>query len=110
MAKISAIIRQDLRIFLTNRSNLPGLLLVPAVMTVIIALVTGGGFEGEAVRILDVIDQDNTPATTQFLTSIRQANPGLTLCPMDNTDNDVCSLSGSNVLTESQALDRTPSR
>ena len=106
MAKISAIIRQDLRNFLTNRSNLPGLLLVPAVMTVIIALVTGGGFEGEAVRILDVIDQDNTPATTQFLTSIRQANPGLTLCPMDNTDNDVCSLSGSNVLTESQALDR----
>ena len=106
MAKIMAIIRQDLRNFLTNRSNLPGLLLVPAVMTVIIALVTGGGFEGEAVRILDVIDQDNTPATTQFLTSIRQANPGLTLCPMDNTDNDVCSLSGSNVLTESQALDR----
>jgi ABC-2 type transport system permease protein len=106
MARVWAIVRQDLRVFLADRSNLPGLLLVPVVMTVIIALVTGGAFGGVAIRRLDVIDQDGTPASTQFLTSIRQANPGLTLCPMDNTAKDVCGLGEANTLTESQALDR----
>jgi ABC-type multidrug transport system permease subunit len=106
MVKVLAIIWHDLRVFLAQRSNLPGLLLTPAVMTVIIALVTGGAFGGTVVRRLDVIDQDGTQASAQFLASIRQANPGLTLCPMDNTPNDVCSLGKSNVLTESQALDR----
>ena len=106
MVKVLAIIWHDLRVFLAQRSNLPGLLLTPAVMTVIIALVTGGAFGGTVVRRLDVIDQDGTQASAQFLASIRQANPGLTLCPMDNTQKDVCILGKSNVLTESQALDR----
>jgi ABC-2 type transport system permease protein len=106
MAKVLAIVRQDLQVFLTHRSNLPGLLLTPVVMTVIIALVTGGAFGGAAIRRLDVIDQDGTEASSQFLASVRQANPGLTLCPMDNTPKDICDLGASNSLTESQALDR----
>jgi ABC-2 type transport system permease protein len=106
MAKILAIIRQDLRVFLTRRSNLVSLLITPAVMTVIIALVNGGAFSGTAIQRLDVIDQDGTQASAQFLASIRQANPDLTLCPMDNTDKDICGLGTTTVLTESQALDR----
>ena len=106
MTKILAIIRQDLRIFLTTRSNLPGLLLVPAVMTVIIALVNGGAFNGPTIQRLDVIDQDGTQASAQFLALIRQVNPSLTLCPMDNTDKDICNLGKTNILTDSQALDR----
>jgi ABC-type multidrug transport system permease subunit len=106
MVKVLAIIRHDLRIFLTDRSNLPSLLLIPGVMTVLIALVNGGAFSGTVIRRLDVIDQDGTQASAQLLASIRQANPGLTLCPMDNTAKDVCSLGNSNNLTESQALDR----
>jgi hypothetical protein len=106
MLKIIAIIRQDLLIFLKNRSNLPSLLLVPAVMTVIIALVDSGGLSGTPIRILDVIDQDGTQASAQFLVAVRQANPDLTLCPMDNTDKDICSLGTSSILSESQALDR----
>jgi ABC-2 type transport system permease protein len=106
MAKIWAIIRQDLRVFLTHRSNLVSLVLTPAVMTVIIALVNGGAFSGTAIQRLDVIDQDGTQASAQFLASIRQANPDLTLCPMDNTDKDICGLGTSSSLTESQALDR----
>ncbi len=106
MAKILAIIRQDLRLFLANRSNLPSLLFVPAVMTIIIALVNSGALGGEPVRRLDVIDQDATPASTAFLASIRQANPGLTLCPMDNNSKDICGLGATNALAENQALDR----
>jgi ABC-2 type transport system permease protein len=106
MAQVLVILRHDLRIFLAQRSNLPSLLLTPVVMTVIIALVTGGAFDRAAVRRLDVIDRDGTPASTDFLASIRQGNPGLTLCPMDNTDQDACSLGDSGTLTEDQALDR----
>jgi ABC-type multidrug transport system permease subunit len=106
MAKVLAILRHDLRVFLAQRSNLPGLLLIPVMMTVLIALVTGGAFGGAPIQRLDVIDQDGTQASSQFLASIRQANPSLTLCPMDNTDQDVCSLDGSDVLTEDEALDR----
>jgi len=106
MAKVWTIIQQDLRVFLSHRSNLPGLLFIPAIMTVLIALVTGGAFDRPVVRRLDVIDQDNTQASSQFLASVRQANPSLTLCPIDNTPKDVCDLGKSGTLTEDQALDR----
>jgi ABC-2 type transport system permease protein len=106
MAKLLAIIRQDLVVFLTQRSNLPSLVLTPVVMTVLIGLVNGGAFSGTAVQRLDVIDRDGTQATSQFLASVRQANPDLTLCPMDNTAKDICGLGKAGSLTESQALDR----
>ncbi len=106
MATVLALIRHDLRIFLAQRSNLPGLLLIPAIMTVIIALVTGGAFGGPAIWRLDVIDQDATPASAQFLASIHQANPELVLCPLDNNSEDICSLGSKTVLDEGQALDR----
>jgi ABC-type Na+ efflux pump permease subunit len=106
MVKIWTVIKQDLRVFLTHRSNLVGLVLTPAVMTIIIGLVNGGAFSGTAIQRLDVIDQDGTQASAQFLASIHQANPDLTLCPMDNAEKDTCNLGKSNSLTQSQALDR----
>lgn len=108
MAKILAIIWQDLRVFLSQRSNLPGLLITPVVMTVIIGLVGGGAFDGGGVpvRRLDVIDLDASPASGQFLSAARQANPSLTLCPMDDTGDGRCNLDENGSLTESQALDR----
>jgi ABC-type multidrug transport system permease subunit len=106
MAMIFAIVRQDLLVFLTRRANLPGLLVTPVVMTIIIAMVTGGAFDSTPVRRLDIIDQDGTQASSQFLVSIRQANPDLTLCPMDNTAEDICDLGKTGTLTESQALDQ----
>ncbi len=106
MSKILAIVRQDLLIFLSRRSNLPGLLLTPIIMTVIIGLVSGGAFNGTSVQRLDVINLDGSPESMQFLDAVRQANPALTLCPMDNSGADVCGLGSSGTLLESQALDR----
>jgi ABC-type multidrug transport system permease subunit len=109
MAKLLAIVRQDLRVFLADRSNLPSLLIMPVVMTVLIALVNGGAFSSPPVQRLDVIDQDETQASSQFLASVRLANPALTLCPMDNTQEDICDLSKSPSLAESQSMDRVAS-
>ena len=106
MAKIWAIIQQDLRVFLRQRSNLISLLLTPAVMTIIVALVNAGTFSGTPVYRLDVIDQDGSAASAQFLAAIRASNPELVLCPMDNTTKDICSLGKAGTLTESLGLDR----
>lgn len=106
MEKIFAVVRQDLLVFLTRRANLPGLLLTPVVMTIIIALVNGGAFSGAPVRRLDVIDRDASQASTRLLAAIRTANPNLTLCPMDNTAEDICDLGGTSALSDAQALDR----
>lgn len=106
MDKVLAIVKQDLLVFFRNRSSLPSLLLTPAVMTIIIALVTGGAFNGPAVRRLDVIDQDHTQESALLIAAIQQANPGLTLCPMDNNPSDVCGLDKASTITESQGLDR----
>jgi len=106
MAKIWAIIRQDLRVFLRVRSNLISLLITPAVMTIIVALVNAGTFNGSPVYRLDVIDQDGSAASVQFLAAIRASNPELVLCPMDNTAKDICDLGKAGTFTENQALDR----
>ena len=106
MAKIWAIIQQDLRVFLRQRSNLISLLLTPAVMTIIVALVNAGTFSGTPVYRLDVIDQDGSAASAQFLAAIRASNPELVFCPMDNTTKDICSLGKAGTLTESLGLDR----
>lgn len=107
LTRILVIVWQDLRVFLSDRSNLPSLLVTPAVMTVVIALVTGGAFGGGSpVRRLDVIDLDASRATAAFLDGVREANPGLTLCPMDNDTQDICQLGEQASLDEAAALDR----
>jgi len=106
MAKIWAIIRQDLRVFLKVRSNLISLLLTPAIMTIIVALVDSGTFSGTPVYRMDVIDHDGSAASAQLLAAIRASAPELILCPMDNTSKDICSLGKAGSLTESTALDR----
>jgi ABC-type multidrug transport system permease subunit len=76
------------------------------VMTIIIALVTGGAFNAQQVQRLDVIDQDSTPASAALISAVQQSNPNLTLCPVENNQADVCGIGKTNSLTESQGLDR----
>jgi ABC-type multidrug transport system permease subunit len=102
-----AIVLHDLKVFLADRSNLPGLLLTPMVMTVIVGVVNGGGFGGEAPPTrLDVIDRDQGAEAGQLLDAVAAAGAGLILCPMDNTPDDPCALGEAGGPTEPQALER----
>lgn len=108
MRKVLAIVGNDLRVFLADRSNLIGLLLTPTVMTVIIGLVSGGALGGqvEPPRI-DVIDQDRSAASRQLVGGISDANPSLVLCTGDNSESGAeCGLEAGEQLDLNTALDR----
>jgi hypothetical protein len=99
MRRVLFIARNDLRIFLVQRGNLVGLLLVPIVMTLFIGLVNGGILDqGEpSFEVVDVLDRDGSERSRTFLMGIHEANPSLLLCPLQNDDEDVCRLDGAHL-------------
>jgi ABC-2 type transport system permease protein len=107
MRKVPAIITNDLRVFLADRSNLPGLLLTPVVMTVIIALVNGGAFGGRMAPLrLDAVDRDRTPISEQFLAAVGSSDPSLTLCHVGSAPGAPCALEEGAALSEQMASER----
>ena len=81
----------DLARFFRERGNLFGLVLLPVVITLVLGFAFSSG-EGEERLVIDVIDEDLTPASASLLASLRRANPNLLLCPMDNDEEDACDL------------------
>jgi ABC-2 type transport system permease protein len=105
MQKILAIARTDLRIFLSQRGNLLGIFLLPVVLTLILGYSFGGG-DGGPVRLrVDVLDEDGSALSAQFLDALRTANPNLVLCPIDNAEDDFCALDGE-TLDRALGMDR----
>jgi ABC-2 type transport system permease protein len=72
MQKIITIMLTDLRIFFADRGNLVGLLLIPAVLTIVLGSFAGGGNGKLEIR---VIDNDQSELSTQFVSEIEAANP-----------------------------------
>lgn len=105
MRRVVQIAVQDLRIFLTNRGNLVGLLVIPITMTVVLGVFIPSGQGPSRVRV-DVIDHNQGEIGEQLLAAIRQANDALVLCPMDNDAEDFCRLEGQPVLDPARALER----
>lgn len=92
----------DLRVFLSNRGNLVGLLIMPIVMT----LVLGFGLGGDGVTELrvDVINLDAGERAGPLLDNLRAVNDAIVLCPMDNNEEDVCGLNGEDGDPAAEAL------
>ncbi len=91
MRKLLDIAVNDLRVFLSSRANLVGLLAIPVGMTALLGIFIPSGQGPTRVR-LDVIDRDRGAISSQLLEAIRQANDRLVLCPMDNDVDDICDL------------------
>jgi ABC-2 type transport system permease protein len=87
MRPILNIAQNDLRIFFQDTANwIINLVIIPVVLALVVGLasgVTGGGTPQAASLIVDVIDQDGSAASTNFLELIRANNPAIVLCPMD---------------------------
>jgi len=97
MRTIIDIAANDLRIFLSSRSNLIWLVGIPVGMTIIIGISLPGD-SGPSLVPVDLIDHDQGPAAALFIQSLRQVNPNLVLCPLDNTSENPCRISEAGIL------------
>jgi ABC-2 type transport system permease protein len=106
MQKLLNITLNDLRIIFADRGVWLNLAIIPAALVFIIGLANGGFVDDTSPRLrVDVIDQDDSALSTQFLTDLRAANNTLVLCPLDNDAGDFCQLDGQ-PLTEDLARQR----
>jgi ABC-2 type transport system permease protein len=97
----------DIRIFLVDRGNLIGLLIVPVVMTLVIGLVSGGVFDTGSVNIIvDILDNDKSEASQQFIETLRSVNSSLVLCPIDNDAEDICEINRVTTFDRDWAIER----
>ncbi|MEO1288516.1 MAG: ABC transporter permease, partial [Chloroflexota bacterium] len=71
MQKTLAIAMTDLRIFLSDRANLVGLLLIPSVLTIVLGFV---GSRSLPTLNIVVIDQDETSQSETFIEDLRAIN------------------------------------
>ena len=91
MRTVFDIALNDLRIFFSNLSNLIWLVGIPVGMTIVLGVAIPSD-DGPSLVPVDIIDHDQGQASARFIQSLRQANPNLLLCPMDNTADDPCDL------------------
>ncbi|MEJ2010704.1 MAG: ABC transporter permease [Anaerolineales bacterium] len=107
MRKVLTIASHDIRIFLSSRGNLVGLLFTPILMTLIIGFVNGGMFSANPTMIrVDVIDQDRSALSREFIDAVRQANDTLVLCPMDASESVNCRINNGVSFSEGEVEDR----
>jgi ABC-2 type transport system permease protein len=86
MDKILAVALTDLRVNFRERSTLIFLVLLPAFMVVVVAFANGAFATDNTERPrtrLEVVDNDNTERSAQFLQTLRLLDDNLILCPMD---------------------------
>jgi ABC-2 type transport system permease protein len=105
MRTVFQIAFQDLRLFLRDRGNLPGLLVIPSVLTLVIAFVNSGGGGSSGPLRVDVIDRDQSATSAAYRVALVEANSSLVLCPHPDDTDDECALEGM-PLDEDLAADR----
>jgi ABC-2 type transport system permease protein len=101
--KIIRIAINDLRVSFREGGTLIMMVLVPVVLVIAVGLANGafasaGPAEPDPV-LLDVVDQDQSELSGQFLETLRGLNENLVLCPMNDPEN-LCSLDGAEVNAE----------
>lgn len=84
MQKLLAIAYTDLRIFLSDRANLVGLLLIPTILTVVLGFVGGGG-GSRPVRIA-IIDEDSSEQSEGFIDEVADFNENFDVLLLDSDE------------------------
>ncbi|MBL8130307.1 MAG: ABC transporter permease [Anaerolineae bacterium] len=107
MQRILDIALNDLRIIFKDRSIWINLVILPIVISVAVGYANGAGFTGGGTVSLrvDGFDADASAMSAQFLDAVRAGNANLVLCPMDQTEADLCQL-GDEALTAELAQTR----
>lgn len=98
----------ELRILFNDRSIWINLVIIPIILSVAVGFANGAGGGGSSdgpLLPVDVMDNDNSALSQQFLLDIRATNARIVLCPMDNGEDDPCGL-GDATLTAELAQER----
>jgi ABC-2 type transport system permease protein len=90
--KLLTIAQNDLRVVFKEKSIWINLVFLPTVLIIIVGLANGAGGSNIPRTTVDVYDHDQSSLSTQFLDSLRELNPNLILCPMDNDPDNRCKL------------------
>jgi ABC-2 type transport system permease protein len=105
MRKIIDIAINDLIVFFKDPGAIIGVLVIPIIFSIVFGFAFSGSNEPTRLRV-DVIDNDQSALSGQFLTDLRAANSALVLCPFDNTEDDFCRLEDDPLLTEERSVAR----
>lgn len=105
MRNILTIALTDLRIYLQDRGNLIGLIILPVVMT----LFLGGTFNnsgGSRQSRVDLLDLDASEQSAAFVETLRSINPALIICPADQNDDNACNMDEDTTLDQDASIAR----
>ncbi len=107
MRKIWYVALNDLRVSFAEPGIWINLVVIPCVLIFIIGLANGGfgGTPETPTYRVDVLDNDSSALSTQFLDDLTASNPNLILCPLADDTDDVCRL-GTEPLTAERAITR----
>lgn len=92
MNKLLSIALNDLKIALKEKGVWINLVIIPIILIFIIGLVSGGFGSSTPKTYVDVYDNDQSALSAQFLQSVRDLNPNVVLCPLDNDEADSCQI------------------
>lgn len=94
MRTILDIALNDLRIIFKDRGIYLNIFVIPIVLSVVVGFANGASVTATPTTptlIIDVIDEDASAASADFLDALRASNENFVLCPFDQTAN-VCEL------------------
>jgi ABC-2 type transport system permease protein len=95
MRTIFNIALNDLRILFRERGVWINLVIIPLALSYAVGFANGATNTSAPTApniVVDVINNDNSDLSAQFLQNVREANTSLRLCPADNDAEDVCQL------------------
>ncbi len=99
MRQLFAITLNDLRVYFSELGNLIGLIALPVALTLMIGLSSpGGGGDGTSFIFADLIDQDQSAESQQFIENLQRVNETLVLCMSENPD-ERCGIEEGETLT-----------
>ncbi len=105
MSKIFSILLNDLRVFFREPGQIIGLVVIPLIVTIGVGIGTGGLGGGPQQIRIDIIDEDQSAISQQFIDDLRTVNTSLVLCPMDSVE-DSCRLGDDTAMTPERSAQR----
>jgi ABC-2 type transport system permease protein len=106
MKNILNIAWNDLKVYFSDNSNIFSLVGLPLILTVLLGIATQGSTASTVSYSLDVINQDNTAESTQFLSDLTTLNPSFVLCIQGQPFDERCELTDDAQITLESAKQR----